>query len=230
MEQEATVSRAMAFAPAGTRGTRGTRGPRTSADQQGEHEASAGSTAWVRLLFAVSGEPADATEPASPASALADRPRRPLSSGVATVSLTTSYTPHKNLVLGLGTRGAGVRQLQRALGGVAVDGVFGELTRDRVVALQRSMAQPPTGIVTPELWDVLEAREFPFVAHRSTVLREGDSGPAVLAVQRLLGVAMTGVFDEVTRRAVKAAQARAGLASTGVVASRTWSLFDRLSA
>jgi hypothetical protein len=34
----------------------------------------------------------------------------------------------------------------------------------------------------------------------------------------------------VTREAVKAAQAGAGLASTGVVASRTWSLFDRLSA
>ena len=49
-------------------------------------------------------------------------------------------------------------------------------------------------------------------------------------MQRVLGVRATGVFDRVTRDAVKAAQAGAGLASTGVVASRTWSLFDRLSA
>jgi peptidoglycan hydrolase-like protein with peptidoglycan-binding domain len=45
----------------------------------------------------------------------------------------------------------------------------------------------------------------------------------------VLGLRVTGVFDERTRQAVKAAQGRAGLASTGVVASRTWSLFDRLS-
>ena len=152
------------------------------------------------------------------------------SPGVAKVDVATSYTAYKSLTLATGSRGAAVRVLQRALGGLAVDGVFGAVTRDKVVSLQRSLALPQTGVVTPELWDVLEARDFPFVADRSTVLRAGDSGPQVVAVQRLLGVAQTGVFDLVTREAVKAAQARAGLASTGVVASRTWSLFDRLSA
>ena len=152
------------------------------------------------------------------------------SPGVAKVDVATSYTAYKSLTLATGSRGAAVRVLQRALGGLAVDGVFGAVTRDKVVSLQRSLALPQTGVVTPELWDVLEARDFPFVADRSTVLRAGDSGPQVVAVQRLLGVAQTGVFDLATREAVKAAQARAGLASTGVVASRTWSLFDRLSA
>ena len=154
----------------------------------------------------------------------------PSSPGVARVDVATSYTAYKSLTLASGSRGAAVRVLQRALGGLAVDGVFGAVTRDKVVSLQRSLALPQTGVVTPELWDVLEARDFPFVANRSTVLRAGDAGPQVLAVQRLLGVAQTGVFDLATREAVKAAQARAGLASTGVVASRTWSLFDRLSA
>ncbi len=154
----------------------------------------------------------------------------PSSPGVARVDVATSYTAYKSLTLASGSRGAAVRVLQRALGGLAVDGVFGAVTRDKVVSLQRSLALPQTGVVTPELWDVLEARDFPFVADRSTVLRAGDTGPQVLAVQRLLGVAQTGVFDLATREAVKAAQARAGLASTGVVASRTWSLFDRLSA
>ncbi len=152
------------------------------------------------------------------------------SPGVAKVDVATSYTAYKSLTLATGSRGAAVRVLQRALGGLAVDGVFGAVTRDKVVSLQRSLALPQTGVVTPELWDVLEARDFPFVADRSTVLRAGDSGPQVVAVQRLLGVAQTGVFDLATCEAVKAAQARAGLASTGVVASRTWSLFDRLSA
>jgi peptidoglycan hydrolase-like protein with peptidoglycan-binding domain len=152
------------------------------------------------------------------------------SPGVAKVDVATSYTAYKSLTLATGSRGAAVRVLQRALGGLAVDGVFGAVTRDKVVSLQRSLAVPQTGVVTPELWDVLEARDFPVVADRSSVLRAGDSGPQVVAVQRLLGVAQTGVFDLATREAVKAAQARAGLASTGVVASRTWSLFDRLSA
>jgi peptidoglycan hydrolase-like protein with peptidoglycan-binding domain len=151
------------------------------------------------------------------------------SPAVARVSTTTSFTPYKDLVLSVGSRGAAVRTLQRALGGVAVDGVFGSVTTDRVIGLQRSLARPATGVVTPDLWDVLEAREFPFVGQRTTVLRVGDTGPQVAAVQRVLGLRVTGVFDERTRQAVKAAQARAGLASTGVVASRTWSLFDRLS-
>ncbi|NUO33721.1 MAG: peptidoglycan-binding protein [Dermatophilaceae bacterium] len=152
------------------------------------------------------------------------------SPAIARVDVATSYTAYKSLTLATGSRGAAVRVLQRALGGLAVDGVFGSVTREKVVSLQRSLAVPQTGVVTPELWDVLEARDFPFVADRSTVLRTGDTGPQVIAVQRLLGVAQTGVFDLATREAVKAAQARAGLASTGVVASRTWSLFDRLSA
>ncbi|HEX5968491.1 MAG TPA: peptidoglycan-binding protein [Intrasporangium sp.] len=152
------------------------------------------------------------------------------SPAVATVSTTTSFTPYKHLVLSAGSRGAAVRTLQRALGGVAVDGVFGSVTRDRVIGLQRSLALEATGVVTPGLWDVLEARDFPFVRQRTTVLRLGDNGPQVAAVQQVLGVRVTGVFDGRTRQAVKAAQARAGLASTGVVASRTWSLFDRLSA
>ncbi|WP_353509781.1 peptidoglycan-binding protein [Intrasporangium sp.] len=154
----------------------------------------------------------------------------PASRAVATISTATSYTPYKDVVLAVGSRGAAVRTLQRALGGVAVDGVFGSVTRDRVIGMQRSLALEATGVVTADLWDVLEARDFPFVGQRTTVLRHGDSGPRVAAVQRVLGVRVTGFFDERTRAAVKEAQARAGLASTGVVASRTWSLLDRLSA
>ncbi len=186
----------------------------TTASQEGD----------VMTAFATT--PADTT----PADTIARGDTLVVSPAVATVSTATTFTPYKHLVLASGSRGAAVRTLQRALGGVAVDGVFGSVTADKVAALQRSLALPQTGVVTPDLWEVLEARDFPFVSQRTTVLRVGDSGPQVAAVQRVLGVRVTGVFDERTRSAVKQAQARAGLASTGVVASRTWSLFDRLSA
>jgi peptidoglycan hydrolase-like protein with peptidoglycan-binding domain len=154
----------------------------------------------------------------------------PGSPAVARVSTTTSFTAYKAVVIGVGARGAAVRTLQRALGGLAVDGIFGSVTQGKVLALQRSLVLPQTGVVNGEIWDALEAKEYPFVGQRTTVLRVGDTGPQVAAVQRVLGVRITGVFDQRTREAVKQAQAGAGLASTGVVASRTWSLFDRLSA
>jgi hypothetical protein len=156
--------------------------------------------------------------------------RRSPSPAVATVSTRTTYSPYKDVVLGVGTRGGIVRVLQRALGGVPVDGVFGAVTERAVMGLQRSQAMPATGVVTPEVWDVLERRDFPFIEERATVLRPGDSGPAVARVQRILGVPATGRFDALTRDAVRKAQAEAGLASTGIIASRTWSLLDRLSA
>lgn len=172
--------------------------------------------------------------PAPGATALTQPPeppaRRTPSPAVATVSTRTTYSPYKDVVLGTGSRGGIVRVLQRALGGVAVDGVFGPVTERAVMGLQRSEALPATGVVTPDLWDVLERRDFPFIAERATVLRPGDSGPAVSRVQRILGVPVTGWFDATTRDAVKRAQAEAGLASTGIIASRTWSLLDRLSA
>ncbi len=148
----------------------------------------------------------------------------------ATVSTATGFTAYQDLVIGLGSRGAAVRTLQRGLGGLAIDGVFGAVTQEKVCALQRANGWAPTGVVTSEVWSALEARAYPFVANRTSVLRAGDEGPHVVAVQRLLGVRPTGVFDGATQEAVKRAQAGAGLASTGVVASRTWSLFDRLSA
>jgi peptidoglycan hydrolase-like protein with peptidoglycan-binding domain len=157
----------------------------------------------------------------------ADGGRRP---AAVVVSTRTTYSPYKDVVVGVGARGGMVRFLQRALGGVAVDGVFGAVTERAVMGLQRSQAMPVTGVVTPDLWDVLERRDFPFIGERATVLRPGDNGPAVTRVQRILGVPTTGWFDAATRDAVKQAQARAGLASTGIIASRTWSLLDQLSA
>ena len=49
------------------------------------------------------------------------------------------------------------------------------------------------------------------------MLKRGDRGPAVAAVQRALGIAADGVFGRQTRAAVRAFQAAHGLEVDGVV-------------
>ena len=53
------------------------------------------------------------------------------------------------------------------------------------------------------------------------VLRFGDTGADVVALQALLGVAQTGTFDAATRKAVKKVQRAAGIKAHGVVGPKT---------
>ena len=55
----------------------------------------------------------------------------------------------------------------------------------------------------------------------SHVLRVGERGPAVAAVQRRLRIAADGVFGPATRRAVKSFQRRRGLTADGIVGPQT---------
>ena len=55
----------------------------------------------------------------------------------------------------------------------------------------------------------------------SPVLRVGDRGATVVAVQRRLGIAADGVFGPATRRAVSSFQRRRGLTPDGIVGART---------
>jgi peptidoglycan hydrolase-like protein with peptidoglycan-binding domain len=147
--------------------------------------------------------------------------------GVATASLGTEFTAHKGTVLRQGSRGAAVKVLQAALGGLTVDGAFGSRTAAAVSAFQKAKALPATGVVERRTWDALEARAHPLLPHWGTVLRPGSRGAAVLALQRALRVAADGVFGPVTTTAVKAAQARAAIAQTGVVGTVTWKAVER---
>lgn len=66
-----------------------------------------------------------------------------------------------------------------------------------------------------------EETEAPALGDR--VLRAGDSGPDVSAVQAALGADVDGEFGPLTERAVKNFQKRRGLAMTGVVdVGLTW--------
>jgi murein DD-endopeptidase MepM/ murein hydrolase activator NlpD len=60
-----------------------------------------------------------------------------------------------------------------------------------------------------------------------TLLREGDTGAMVVAVQRKLSIDADGIFGPITRRAVVGFQGRAGLARTGEVDAKTWETLFR---
>ena len=57
---------------------------------------------------------------------------------------------------------------------------------------------------------------------RTQLLRFGDVGPAVAAIQAQVGVATDGIFGPITRGAVERFQRAHGLATSGVVDARTW--------
>lgn len=58
------------------------------------------------------------------------------------------------------------------------------------------------------------------------MLRQGDQGPAVQALQQQLGITADGKFGAGTDAAVRALQARYGLVTDGVVGSSTWKVLS----
>ena len=150
--------------------------------------------------------------------------------------------------IGTGSAGPAVSAVQRALG-LSADGAFGPATGAAVSAFRTAHRLPAgTGVDQPT-WHALVAA---FVTgsepistatpptrstagtsaasgggqlsrYRGTVLRYGDRGPAVLAMQRTLRVTpATGWFGPVTRAAVLRFQRAHGIPTTGNVGPLTW--------
>jgi peptidoglycan hydrolase-like protein with peptidoglycan-binding domain len=138
----------------------------------------------------------------------------------------TTYTAYKGTVLRVGSHGAAVKVLQRALGGLAVDGAFGARTRTVLLSWQKAQRLPATGVADRGVWNRLEQRDYPLLAYRNTVLRKGSTGPAVVALQKALRITADGRFGVLTEAAVKSAQRGANLARTGVVAALTWQAIE----
>lgn len=121
----------------------------------------------------------------------------------------------------LDNRGSDVTAIQYLLQAqgqnVTADGVFAASTDTAVRAFQTSKGLGVDGIVGPLTWGAL-----------ATTVREGDSGPAVKAVQSLLnakrgsGLPVDGVFSAATRSAVTTFQSHAGISADGVVGPVTW--------
>jgi peptidoglycan hydrolase-like protein with peptidoglycan-binding domain len=125
-----------------------------------------------------------------------------------------------------GAKGNAVKALQRALGGVAVDGAYGPKTVAAVKAFQKAHGLATTGVTDTAVWQALEARDYPLRAYYSTVLRPGSRGAAVVALQRALALPADGFYGARTTAAVKALQGRARLTRTGVVATLTWQALE----
>jgi peptidoglycan hydrolase-like protein with peptidoglycan-binding domain len=135
--------------------------------------------------------------------------------------------------LSAGSQGADVRRLQvlfvmmKTLGSDAIDGVFGNKTRDAVIDFQKGEGLTADGIAGPKTWQALPADP------NTPVLRRGSTGTAVSGLQKGLlkfggpGSATDpgpadGQFGPRTEAAVKAYQAQHSLAADGIAGDRTW--------
>ena len=104
--------------------------------------------------------------------------------------------------------------------------MFGPRTEAATRSFQETAGIRATGIVEETTWLALEAKAYPFLRYRSTVLRRGSRGPAVAALQAALHVPGDGIFGRETEAAVAEFQERRRLATTGLVGARTWEALD----
>ena len=161
--------------------------------------------------------------------------------------------PFPGTSLRVGSTGAGVRLVQEAINKlaqitpgmwqIAVDGIFGNGTRDAVMAFQRIFGLVVDGIVGPVTWNRLmteanmtvtapplpEIPPFP-----GTNLSVGSSGANVRLIQeaintlapyypgRLWRLTVDGIYGNMTRDAIYAFQSIFGLPLTGIVNEATW--------
>lgn len=142
--------------------------------------------------------------------------------------------PNRQLIgLGEGDQGPGVEDLQRRLRQLGYFNrtptqIFGPITRDAVIRLQRDNGFTPTGIVTEETLEILNNRWASLPQPLPNVtLAPGDFGAEVTALQerlRTLGYyqgSITGYFDVETEVAVRQFQQDQGIGATGIAGSTT---------
>jgi peptidoglycan hydrolase-like protein with peptidoglycan-binding domain len=177
---------------------------------------------WAKLVPAPPAPPA----PKPPA------PKPPTTGGTSTSASglpsldqlvhTTSVSPYLKTVLHKGSRGNAVRALQITLAIKPYDGEFGPITYRAVKAFQTARHLHATGVVDAATWAQVQHVAYPLLGYRTVVLKQGSHGTAVKVLQKQLKVEVDGIFGPKTAAAVKAFQRSVHLASTGVVAVKTW--------
>lgn len=175
------------------------------------------------------------------------------SEGLTLSEISTQYPSQ----LSLGMSGVGVRVLQYYLSyigefvnsvpPIAVDGDFGEATRDAVLAFQRTYGLPETGVVDLLTWNSIYNvylglirsispfyREGVVIPFPGTILRPGDSGDFVRVLQEYLNyigttyteiprINVDGIYGNATLAAVTAFMDIFGLSGRrGPVTSVVW--------
>lgn len=130
---------------------------------------------------------------------------------------------------------------------ISITGVFGNETKNAVIAFQKSQNLPQTGIVNDVTWNEIY-RDFrgivttviepggarkTFIPFAGTTLQVGSSGEEVTTLQQYLNnissvyenispVAVTGEFNQATMNSVMQYQKEFGLKVTGTVDRATW--------
>ena len=129
-----------------------------------------------------------------------------------------------------------------------IDGVFGEATKNAVIAFQTYAGLTPDGVVGERTWNLLyngvrgivraldidfDVKITSFNKYPGTPLSLGARGNDVLTIQEYLNfislsyraisfVSPTGYYGEQTRQSVIEYQRRFGLSETGIVDEATW--------
>lgn len=159
-------------------------------------------------------------------------------------------------VLRLGDANTGVSLLQyyinylsayyETIPPLAIDGVFGEATRNAVYAVQNTFGLPVDGVVGEQTWEAITnayygiIRRIPvsfvegnIIPYQGTILRQGDQSEEVRVLQEYLNyisrfiteipsVSPTGYFGPQTQASVVAFQRLYGLPANGAVDAATW--------
>ena len=159
-------------------------------------------------------------------------------------------------VLRLGDANTGVSLLQyyinylsayyETIPPLAIDGVFGEATRNAVYAVQNTFGLPVDGVVGEQTWETITnayygiIRRIPvsfvegnIIPYQGTILRQGDQSEEVRVLQEYLNyisrfiteipsVSPTGYFGPQTQASVVAFQRLYGLPANGAVDAATW--------
>ena len=158
---------------------------------------------------------------------------------------TSPLAKYATLTLRLWSRGEAVKALQKAIGGLTVDGSYGRATETRVRAYQNAKGLQVTGVTDAKVWKALmtpvttapkpvasagttsSALATEFTAYKRTTVRTGSRGTAVKVLQQGLGGLITdGVFGSRTLAKVRLFQSAHHLPVTGVVDARTWSALE----
>lgn len=129
---------------------------------------------------------------------------------------------------------------------VAIDGIFGDETRDSLLSFQRKYSLPATGVADLETWEKLRevsdaSRSFNspttpikiFPRFPTTYYWDGKSSPIHIAILQYVldelsreysygEIPQTGIYDDATVNAVIDFQTKNGLETTGVVDRTTW--------
>ncbi|KRE62253.1 hypothetical protein ASG78_04170 [Nostocoides sp. Soil756] len=172
------------------------------------------------------------------------------STQVPTTPASTKLQDYVNVTLRRGSSGSAVAVLQRAIGGLVVDGSFGPATEARVRAYQQSQRLTVTGVVDSRVWNALIAGTAapapapapapsvpttppagsastpgtsPLARYAGVTLRLWSRGAAVSAMQRAVGgLATDGSFGPLTLARVKVWQKSKGLPVDGVIDAKDW--------